>query len=269
MSTICKRVVPGLLAAVFAFTGVCLDKNIQPVEADVAASSNSVLTSSEIDILGYQIRYNLNNDDKGVAFRTITKTPAIGDTVESEGRKYKIAKIGIIFTMDPDTSGMEEKTKLSEDYTVLDENSLTGEVQNIHYIGRNTYNGQQRTYGYICTENGRTDSHDAVEEQKVAYTRTITNMDKQSGYVIHVRAFVVAEDGTLIYGEDINKMSVAKIADKIYKNGKGEKEENYDYLYNAILHSDTIRELYEKNDKYPYYYKEKPNHDWSPIVKPQ
>ena len=51
----------------------------------------------------------------------------------------------------------------------------------------------------------------------------------------HARAFVVAEDGTIIYGNNVESMSIPEVAYYFYKNAMSSNYNGHAYLYDTIL----------------------------------
>ena len=95
------------------------------------------------------------------------------------------------------------------------------------------------TYGYVTTDNGILSKEDGT----MKYVRTMSNNSyygsdgtlKVMTNSFHVRGFVVAEDGTLIYGTDTVTMSIPEVANYLYKNVLSSNYNGHAYLYDTIL----------------------------------
>lgn len=205
-------------------------------EVTVIDAEDTILTSDDIVIKGFQI--NLNNQDYGVAFRTVASAPT--DTVEAGGTTYTIASYGLIYTFDSNTSGDKLLNNYDATYTILDPAGVTG--HSYKYVGKKD---PANTFGYIATSKAMVDI--ATEEGKVSYVATMINMDKQ-GYekyanTLFVRAYVVTTDGEIIYGTKTAKTSVAQVADYMYTNSTAKNATGHQFLYDSILHTDYLKDL--------------------------
>jgi hypothetical protein len=189
------------------------------------------LVSSAITVEGFQIKTNdIEND---VAFRTVCKAPNKGSQIEVDGETYTVADMGTIYVKDTNYSGYRRADILNASYTVLNPEKVTG--TSYDYVGVNGYDGVNYTYGYLATDEGVLDGWDANDTENTYYVRTMNKATSIMAYSIHVRAFVVTTDGTIIYGEDTAVMSIAQVADYLYTNGKAQNFTGHKYLYNEIL----------------------------------
>ena len=233
-------------------------------------SGSTILKSDKITIEGFQIKtngaryYNTKGEvvfDEGgkekVAFRTICKAPTVGETITVSGKNYKVKSTGIIYTLDPNSTGVEGKDKLDSSYSILNTRSVSG--KDYAYVGAKKYNNNQYTFGYITTANGVIGEENGI----MRYVRTITNNSYygEDGTLnvmtnsIHTRGFVVAEDGTLIYGTDTATMSIPEVADYLYKNVLSSNYNGHTYLYNTILSKISTSN--------PYYYDHTVDYGWN------
>lgn len=186
---------------------------------------------------GFQIRSNGEADN--VAFRTVCKAPAVGDTIAaSNGKKYTVKAMGTIYALDTNDTGYLANDQLDESYTILDKNSAAGEP--FVYKGANLYHGAMVTYGYVATEMGAVKEWDDDDRESLYYVRTMTGMDAKIQNTIHVRAFVITEEGEIIYSTNTAAASVAQIADNLYTNSKSKNSTAHQYLYNRILNNSAI-----------------------------
>ena len=107
------------------------------------------------------------------------------------------------------------------------------------YIGAQEYNGNNYTLGYLATDDGILSNKDGYME----YVRTVRNnsyygSDNSLNVItnsFHARAFVVAEDGTIIYGNNVESMSIPEVAYYFYKNAMSSNYNGHAYLYDTIL----------------------------------
>lgn len=233
--------------------------------AKAEASTESILTSDEVGIKGFQIKTNnkiqygsTEGDFTGAAFRTVCMSP---DTVTANGKVYTVERRGTIYVMKGDNSSF------SEDWTYLDtsqEKTATDSYGGTYYPGENS----STTYGYIATEEGMLENQD-VDDLNRYYVRTLVfTQDKfksveayQQCLVtpIYARAFVEAKDENdnkiLIYGTQIRKMSVAALAFDIYKKSLASNYQGHQYLYDSILHILPVDS--------PYYQEEELTYGWN------
>lgn len=252
------------VVAITIITGFISSYNVQAEELKV--TNDMVLTSSDIFVNGWQIKERYDEaGEADVSFRTVAEAPEIGATITVEDKEYIVAKMGTIYVLDTDYSGVTANRKLSKDYTILDEESLTDDGSIQYYKGANDYQGENRTYGFITSEKGFIQG---AEEGRVRCATTITQMSKLMAYSIQMRAFVVTEDGTIIYSEKAWTTSVANIAYQLYINSMMTTEEGHNFLYTSILNSDILAKVREENSSYPYYLTSQIEYGWSPIVKP-
>ena len=232
-------------------------------------SGSTILKSDKITIEGFQIKtngaryYNTDGEvvfDEGkekVAFRTICKAPTVGATITVSGKNYKVKSTGIIYTLDPNSTGVEDKDVLDSSYSILNTRSVSG--KDYAYVGAQKYNNNQYTFGYITTANGVISEENGI----MRYVRTITNNSYygEDGTLnvitnsIHARGFVVTEDGTLIYGTDTATMSIPEVADYLYKNVLSSNYNGHAYLYNNILSKISASN--------PYYYDHTVDYGWN------
>lgn len=203
------------------------------------SAANTVLTTPDISVTGYQIKTN-GVSKMGVSFRTICKAPEVGSKITVRGKQYIVKQLGTIYVKDPNRSGNSSNVVLTKSYTELRTTPyLQSAIQEGHgfkYIGSKTYQGRVVTFGYIATNEGIFKEEDG----DITYVRTMSNMDDFILNSLFIRAFVEAtdEDGNevFIYGKDTSVISVAEIAYKVYMRSLAPNEEGHNYLYNTILH---------------------------------
>ena len=68
----------------------------------------------------------------------------------------------------------------------------------------------------------------------------------------HARAFVVAEDGTIIYGNNVESMSIPEVAYYFYKNAMSSNYNGHAYLYDTILSRISSTNKYYLSTKVDY-----------------
>ena len=218
-------------------------------EVEVVTES-SIIKTDKISIKSFQIKTNGNRyynasgevvfDEEGaekVAFRTICRAPAVGETITVSDKSYKVKNVGIIYTIDPNATGDETKDVFDSSYSVLNTSQISGAAHT--YIGAQEYNGNNYTLGYLATDDGILSNKDGYME----YVRTVRNnsyygSDNSLNVItnsFHARAFVVAEDGTIIYGNNVESMSIPEVAYYFYKNAMSSNYNGHAYLYDTIL----------------------------------
>lgn len=197
------------------------------------------ITSESVKVEGFQIKTNAPEDN--VAFRTVCKAPNIGSSiVANDGNTYQVASMGTIYTLDVNNDGYRRNDVLDPLYTILNPTAVSAEVteaKGYTYVGANPYNGAQRTYGYVATGKGIAANWNSADKDNTYYVRTMDGMSENGilEYSIHVRAFVVTTDGTIVYGKKTASVSVVEVADYLYKNSKAQNYSGHQYLYNSIL----------------------------------
>lgn len=234
-------------------------------------SGNTMLKSDNITVEGFQIKTNGNRyyntkgevlfdeegSEKKVAFRTICKAPDIGQTITVSGKNYTVKNTGVIYTIDPNSSGNSAVDVLDNTYSILNTQAISGNEYT--YRGAKQYNNRDYTFGYVTTDNGILSKEDGT----MKYVRTMSDNSYYGSdgtlnvmtNSFHVRGFVVAEDGTLIYGTDTVTMSIPEVANYLYKNVLSSNYNGHAYLYDTIL-----SRISSEN---PYYYNHKVDYGWN------
>lgn len=223
------------------------------------AEVETCITSDAVMVEGFQIKTNSTADN--VAFRTVCKAPNIGTSITgSDDISYEIASMGTIYTLDVNSDGYRRNDVLDPVYTILNPNKLSDDIINdadrgYSYEGANLYNEEQRTYGYVATaEKGVVEGWNPDDLDNTYYVRTMNKMSMENAmeYTIHVRAFAVATDGTIIYGTKTASISVAELADYLYENSKAPNYTAHQYLYNNILTKVSNANPYYRTSTLPY-----------------
>lgn len=204
------------------------------VENVEVSKMGAAITSESVMVEGFQIKTNNTTDTVG--FRTVCKAPNKGSQiVASDGRTYTVESMGTIYTLDTNYNGYRRNDVLNASYTLLNPTVVSG--QSYTYVGANKYDGAQRTFGYVATDAGVAKDWNTSDKDNTYYVRTMNGMSANNmlEYSIHVRAFVVTTDGTIVYGKKTACISVAEVADYLYKNSKSKNFTAHKYLYNSIL----------------------------------
>ena len=233
-------------------------------------SENTMLKSDRITVEGFQIKTNGNRyyntkgevlfdeegSEKKVAFRTVCKAPDIGQTITVSGKDYTVKNTGVIYTIDPNSSGKSADDVLDNTYSILNTQAISGNEYT--YRGARQYNNMDYTFGYVTTDNGILSKEDGT----MKYVRTMSNNSYYGSdgtlnvmtNSFHIRGFVVAEDGTLIYGTDTVTMSIPEVANYLYKNVLSSNYNGHAYLYDTILHRISSENPYycDENHKVDY-----------------
>lgn len=204
------------------------------VENVEVSKMGAAITSESVMVEGFQIKTNNTTDTVG--FRTVCKAPNKGSQiVASDGKTYTVESMGTIYTLDTNYNGYRRNDMLNASYTLLNPTAVSG--QSYTYVGANEYDGAQRTFGYVATDEGIAKDWNTSDKDNTYYVRTMNGMSANNmlEYSIHVRAFVVTTDGTIVYGKKTACISVAEVADYLYKNSKSKNFTAHKYLYNSIL----------------------------------
>lgn len=259
MKKLLKRVGMVILASAFIVTAsFCV------TETNVEAET-TILTCPDILVKGFQMKTNPSLSE-GVCFRTICNAPNIGQTIQVSGQNYTVTGLGTIYAKDMNQSGDHSSNVLDKSYTQIIPETF-GEAwktdeTGYKYIGEKGYRNRVVTFGYVATANG---IGALGQDNKVGYTRTLTNMDRFLMNSLWVRAFVEAEDTSgnpvIIYGEKVSKISVASISYKIYVEGSAPTEEGHKYLFDYILNK-----LPETS---PYFLENREEYGWGGIIPPK
>lgn len=223
----------------------------ETVENIVVTDIPTVVTSNSIGVEGFQIKTN-DPDNTEVGFRTVCKTLNVGSVITgSDGKEYTVAKMGTIYTLDPNHNGYRKNDVLNPSYTILNPDTLSEAGV---YTGANYYDGINRTYGFIATEEGIVSDWNIEDTNNTYYVRTMTGMvgSMALASTLHVRAFVVTEDGEIIYSAKTASISVAQIADYLYKNSKATNFTGHKYLYNNVLNKVETTNPYYRDTTLSY-----------------
>lgn len=220
------------------------------VISDVNVRNKVYLYSDSVDVEGFQIR--TNKTENSVAYRAICKAPNVGSTITVDGSSYTVEDIGTIYTIDTDYSGDVDNSKVDGSvYTLLDPTAVDSDVEEAKgykYVGENLYEGSNRTYGYIATDEGIISSGETTDTENTYYVRTMEGMDELMEYTLHVRAFVTALDAdgsrVFVYGDSVADVSVAEIAHYIYVKSLSSNYRGHDYLYDNILSKISTTNLF-------------------------
>lgn len=218
-------------------------ENITVTKAEVA------ITSDSITVEGFQIK--TNNPENTVGFRTICKAPNTSSKiVASDGKTYTVDSMGTIYTLDPNTTGYRKNDMLNASYTILSTTPVS--EKEYTYVGSKLYNGEQPTYGYLATDVGIVTGWNPSDNANTYYVRTMLDVNTNLENSIYARAFVIAKDGTFIYGKKTACISVAEVADHLYKNSKSNNYTAHKYLYSSILNKVSNTNPYYRDATLPY-----------------
>lgn len=258
-------IAPGILTKTYTLEGVAKGTHSVTVKAilnGVETSGMTVenitvtkvevaITSDLITVEGFQIKTNNTKDTVG--FRTICKSPNEGSVITaSDGKTYTVESMGTIYTLDPNTNGYRKNDVLNASYTILNPTPVSGELYS--YVGASLYNDAQRTYGYVATDEAIATGWNPSDDANTYYVRTMLGMSNYTMLEnsIHVRAFVVTTDGTIIYSKKTACISVAEVADHLYKNSKSNNYTAHKYLYSNILNKVSNTNPYYRDATLPY-----------------
>ena len=274
-----KKIVKKIFAAVLTcsvlMNGPAIyNLNVLAEEVQQGQQSETVITSSEISVFRYQLKMKTDEVDcDSVSFRTVAKAPKAGEKIVAEGKEYTVDRVGIIYKLDDNKSGKLENVVLDDSYTILDESTRTGIDSNEYFTGIKNYKDKNRTFGYLASDIGivnsfsKYDKNEQNIERYCYYVRTMTNMEPIMANSLIIRAFVLCTDGTIIYGKESQKQSVAEIAFTLYTDGRIGVETSFNYVFENILNSQLLKECNELYGNKNYI--ETPlEFGWSPLVRP-
>lgn len=225
---------------------------------DVSVSTG-VKYSPDISIEGFQIRSNYPDGTpeatkEDVAFRTMCKAPKINGTVKVGGKTYTVRQVGTIYAKDTNTRDKQGTNVLDASYTLLNETPINNNNIQYSYTGYRTYQGNNRTFGYVAGNDAIISDYKAGDTDNVYYAFTMQGMnqeiDNALANTLWVRPFVVADGGTIIYGKTTAYTSVAEIADKLYATSMCKNVTSHNYLFTYILNNDLIGPQYADS---PFY----------------
>lgn len=204
--------------------------------------SSTVKSTSNISIEGFQIQTNFpdrSDPPDHVAFRSMCKAPNKGSKMTIDDKQYEVDKFGIVYALDyENNTGYNENNNLDASYTLLNETPVVGEDWT--YEGLRTYDDNDVAYGFVATNKAIIEDYKPADTDNTYYAITMPNMDPMARCTIFFRAYVVATDGTIIYGKTTAYTSVCEIADIIYSNSMSKNASSHDYIYNGILHNTSI-----------------------------
>lgn len=219
--------------------------------------TKGVKYNSNISIEGFQIRSNYpGTPPEAVSFRTMCKAPKAGSTIKASGKNYTVKKFGTIYALDTNTREYNGTNVLDASYTLLNETPVTGEQYK--YTGYRTYQGNNRTYGYVASDNAIIKDYKSGDTDNTYYAFTMDGMTNQMAYTVWVRPFVETEEGDIVYGKTTAYTSVAEIANKLYTNSMCKNATAHDYLFTKILNNSILSQAQN-----PFYRTERITYGWN------
>ena len=213
----------------------------------------SVLTTDNSAVEGFQIK--TNGADSNIAFRTVCKGLNVGSAITaSDGNTYTVKQFGIIYALDRNQSGYRKDDALNTAYTILNPDVVTG--QQYSYEGKIQYAGSNVTYGFLASDGAVIKNWDTTDTENTYYVVTMNGINPQITNSIFVRSFIIAtdtaENDTIIYGKKTAVMSVAEVADYLYRNSKAQNYSGHKYLFENILSKVDTTNPYFRNTTLPY-----------------
>ena len=204
--------------------------------------SSTVMYSTKLTVEGFQIRSNYGTGESGdtVAYRTLCKAPKAGSKIVVGGQEYEVAQFGTSYAIDPNnTTGDNDNNTIDASYTLLDPTTYSGHQWTYKGLSTRTVDGQNVTYGYIANGDAIIDDWKESDTENTYYAFTMDNMTLQAGMMntLFIRPFIVATNGTIIYGKTTAYTSVAEIADVLYTNSMSKNSTAHKYLYDHICHA--------------------------------
>lgn len=196
-------------------------------EQQISGTQTVLLTSSDISVTGFQMKTNWPDEDtqrNQIGFRTVCKAPNIGGNITADGVTYTVAKIGTIYTMEPDTN-IPDGISFGASCTLL----------NSYNLADGTYNSvNPYALAVTATEENGIWKKDNIYS---SYVQTLqgTIGELHPGNKIHMRAFVVTTGGTIIYSSKAVSTSIARVAAYMYQQSLSSNYKGHDYLYQKMV----------------------------------
>lgn len=190
-------------------------------------SKTLMLTHDDVVVTGFQMKTNWPDEDQErnqIGFRTVCKAPNIGGNITVGEVTYTVAKIGTVYTVEPDKNipdgvTFDASCTLLKSYNVIDD---TYEVAN------------PCSRAFVATEEkGILEKNGTCSTYVQTMIGTIGQL--HPGNKIHMRAFVVTTGGTIIYGKKSVSTSIARAAAYVYQKSLSSNYKGHEYLYEKIL----------------------------------
>ena len=195
-------------------------------------SKTLMLTHDDVSVTGFQMKTNWPDEDQErnqIGFRTVCKAPNIGGNITVGEVTYTVAKIGTVYTVEPDKNipdgvTFDASCTLLKSYNVTDD---TYEVAN------------PCSRAFVATEEkGILEKNGTCSTYVQTMIGTIGQL--HPGNKIHMRAFVVTTGGTIIYGKKSVSTSIARAAAYVYQKSLSSNYKGHEYLYEKILNVATF-----------------------------
>lgn len=201
-------------------------------EQQISGSQTVLLTSDDVSVSGFQMKTNWPDEDmerNEIGFRTVCKAPNVGGKVAVGNITYTVARIGTLYTIEPDKN-IPEGVSFTASGTLLKSYDLaTNNAETVNPF----------TLAVTATEeNGIMEKDDTYSSYVQTLIGTIGQL--HPGNKIHVRPFVVTTGGTIIYGKKSVSTSMARVAAYMYQQSLASNYRGHEYLYEKILNVETF-----------------------------
>lgn len=201
-------------------------------EQQISGSQTVLLTSDDVSVSGFQMKTNWPDEDmerNEIGFRTVCKAPNVGGKVAVGNITYTVARIGTLYTIEPDKN-IPEGVSFTASGTLLKSYDLaTNNAETVNPF----------TLAVTATEeNGIMEKDDTYSSYVQTLIGTIGQL--HPGNKIHVRPFVVTTGGTIIYGKKSVNTSMARVAAYMYQQSLASNYRGHEYLYEKILNVETF-----------------------------
>lgn len=201
-------------------------------EQQISGSQTVLLTSEDVSVTGFQMKTNWSDEDaqkNEIGFRTVCKAPNVGGKVAVGNITYTVARIGTLYTIEPDKNTPEGVLFTASGMLLKSYNLDTNKAETVNPF----------TLAVTATEeNGIMEKDDTYSSYVQTMIGTIGQL--HPGNKIHVRAFVVTTGGTIIYGKQSVSTSMARVASYMYQQSLASNYRGHEYLYQKILNTETF-----------------------------
>lgn len=217
-------------------------------EQQISGSHSNLLTSSDIFVKGFQMKTNWDESytgDTQFGIRTVCQTPNIGESIIVNNVTYTVAKVGAIYTIEPDYNAPEDVV-FDSTCTLLHYDEETGEYLPNVDIFETKIEASEK--GIV-----------SVDGINATYVQTIEALMKQFPVAnkIHARAYIITTGGTIIYSQKSVNTSVARAAAYMYNKSMATNIAGHQYLFNNFVNVENFtldaNSYFETPKANPYY----------------
>ncbi|MCR5737933.1 MAG: hypothetical protein K6G64_09810 [Eubacterium sp.] len=193
------------------------------------------VTSSSLEVEGFQIKVNDNDTSAKTGFRVIVKVPKSG-TIDG----HTVDHFGTVYTLDDNNTGVKANNIYNKYHTILNSTPVIGKKWEFEGI-----NNGERTVGYVRTTEALLPNWKPSDQDNDYYAMTMYGIDSAMlEHTIFIRPYFVDSNGVIVYAAGTVSTSIARIANDLYVNSKMSNKAAHDYLFNNILNSSYTQHNY-------------------------